>query len=218
MGRDIKIMVVGDTSVGKTCLLISYTSNSFPGEYVPTVFDNYSACAVVDDVPANLGLWDTAGSAEFEQLRPLSYPGTDVFIICFSIFQPQSFRNVYEQWYKEITQHCPNVPIVLVGTKADLRNVKSMVEELKKNNEEPITIAQGEHMAQEIGAMKYIECSAKTQLNLSSVFEEAVRCVINPQPVAGTGTPAKKTGEDSKTKKGSKGDKRGDKKDDCVVS
>lgn len=110
------------------------------------------------------------------------------------------------------------MPIVLVGTKADLRNVKSMVEELKKNNEEPITIAQGEHMAQEIGAMKYIECSAKTQLNLSSVFEEAVRCVINPQPVAGAGAPAKKTGEDSKTKKGAKGEKRGDKKDDCVVS
>ena len=110
------------------------------------------------------------------------------------------------------------MPIVLVGTKADLRNVKSMVEELKKNNEEPITIAQGEHMAQEIGAMKYIECSAKTQLNLSSVFEEAVRCVINPQPVAGAGAPAKKTSEDSKTKKGAKGDKRGDKKDDCVVS
>jgi GTPase SAR1 family protein len=111
------------------------------------------------------------------------------------------------------------VPIVLVGTKADLRNVKSMVDELKKNNEEPITIAQGEHMAQEIGAMKYIECSAKTQLNLSSVFEEAVRCVINPQPVPGTVTTAKKTGDDGKTKKASKGEKRnGDKKDDCVVS
>lgn len=215
MGRDIKIMVVGDTSVGKTCLLISYTSNSFPGEYVPTVFDNYSACAVVDDVPANLGLWDTAGSPEFEQLRPLSYPGTDVFIICFSIFQPQSFRNVYEKWYKEIEEHCPNVPIVLVGTKADLRSVKSMVDELKKVNEEPITVAQGEHMAQEIGAMKYIECSAKTQMNLSSVFEEAVRCVINPKPAGGAAPTAKKAGEDPKAKK-PKGDKN--KKDDCVVS
>lgn len=121
------------------------------------------------------------------------------------------------QWYKEISQHCPDVPIVLVGTKADLRSVKSMVDELKKNNEEPITVAQGEHMAQEIGAMKYIECSAKTQQNLSSVFEEAVRCVINPKPVGGANPAAKKTGDDSKVKK-PKGDKRGDKKDDCVVS
>lgn len=121
------------------------------------------------------------------------------------------------QWYKEINQHCPGVPIVLVGTKADLRGVKTMVDELKKNNEEPISVAQGEHMAQEIGAMKYIECSAKTQMNLSSVFEEAVRCVINPQPAPGAATTAKKTGEDTKGKK-PKGDKRGDKKDDCVVS
>lgn len=94
--------------------------------------------------------------------------------------------------------------------------MKGMVDELKKNNEEPITVAQGEHMAQEIGAMKYIECSAKTQLNLSSVFEEAVRCVINPQPAPGAGT-AKKAGDDG-SKKGAKGAKRGDKKDDCTIS
>jgi hypothetical protein len=92
-----------------------------------------------------------------------------------------------------------------------------MVDELKKNNEEPITIAQGEHMAQEIGAMKYIECSAKTQQNLSSVFEEAVRCVISPKPAPGTGPAAKKTGDEGKGKK-PKGDRKGDKKDDCVIS
>ena len=78
-------------------------------------------------------------------------------------------------------------------------------------------------MAQQIGAMKYIECSAKTQDNLSQVFEEAVRCVINPQPAPGTATAAKKAGEDAKGGKKAKGDKadkgeKGEKKEDCVIS
>eukprot|EP01121_Diplochlamys_sp_Union-15-3_P007139 TRINITY_DN1794_c0_g1_i2.p1 TRINITY_DN1794_c0_g1~~TRINITY_DN1794_c0_g1_i2.p1 ORF type:complete len:105 (-),score=10.18 TRINITY_DN1794_c0_g1_i2:68-382(-) len=92
--KDVKVMVVGDTAVGKTCLLISYTTNSFPGEHVPTVFDNYNANAVVDGLAVNLGLWDTAGSDEFKALRPLSYPGTDVFLICFSIHNVDSWKNV----------------------------------------------------------------------------------------------------------------------------
>jgi len=181
MGQDIKVMVVGDGNVGKTCLLISYTTNSFPGEYVPTVFDNYNANAIVDGVPVNLGLWDTAGSEEYNTLRPLSYPGTDVFIICFSIFSPTSFENVIKKWFPEIRQHMDTKPpIVLVGTKLDLRNKPAALESLRANGEEPISPEMGEQMRQEIGAYKYLECSALTQEGLAVVFEEAIRVVLFP--------------------------------------
>eukprot|EP00026_Physarum_polycephalum_P012395 Phypoly_transcript_12696.p1 GENE.Phypoly_transcript_12696~~Phypoly_transcript_12696.p1 ORF type:complete len:216 (-),score=39.79 Phypoly_transcript_12696:362-1009(-) len=181
MGQDIKVMVVGDGNVGKTCMLISYTTNSFPGEYVPTVFDNYNANAIVDGTPVNLGLWDTAGSDEYNTLRPLSYPGTDVFVICFSIFSPTSFENVLKKWHPEISQHMDaKPPILLVGTKSDLRNKQSAIDNLKSTGEEPISQEMGQQMKAEIGAYKYLECSALTQDGLATVFEEAIRVVLFP--------------------------------------
>ena len=175
MATDVKIMVVGDGSVGKTCMLISYTTNSFPGDYVPTVFDNYTANAVVNGNPVNLGLWDTAGSDEYNTLRPLSYPGTDVFIICFSLVSPATYENVKKKWHPEVTHFNPKTPIILVGTKLDLRNKPETLSSLKEAGLEPIPDDMGHKLAKEIGATVFLECSALDQTNLPQVFEEAVK-------------------------------------------
>jgi len=213
MAQDIKLMVVGDGSVGKTCLLISYTTNSFPGEYVPTVFDNYNANAIVEGNPVNLGLWDTAGSEEYDTLRPLSYPGTDVFLICFSVFSPESFESITRKWYPEITEHAPETPIILVGTKIDLRTKPEAIQSLKENNQEPITVKKGEELAKKMGAKRYLECSALTQEGLAKVFEEAVKVILFPNK----DSPSSEEPASSETKK-SKKSKDGSKKDkDCLI-
>eukprot|EP00727_Mastigamoeba_balamuthi_P006303 m51a1_g2293 putative ras-related c3 botulinum toxin substrate 1 isoform x2 (258) ;mRNA; f:415564-418324 len=256
MGLDIKVMVVGDSNVGKTCLLISYTTNSFPGEYVPTVFDNYSANAMVDGQAVSLGLWDTAGSEEYDSLRPLSYPGTDVFLVCFSLVEPETFARVRDKeydslrplsypgtdvflvcfslvepetfarvrdkWVPEIRASVETEPlIILVGTKSDLRNKPANIAVLKSMGQAPITAQQGEEMAKDLKAQKYMECSALTQDGLSAVFEESARLMLRNATEKEGGAP-EAAGEAGKGKDKSKKMKGGPGKDgkdnkDCVL-
>ena len=158
--------MVGDGAVGKTCLLISYTTNDFPKDYVPTVFDNYNATVMVEGQQINLGLWDTAGQEDYDRLRPLSYPQTNVFLTCFSVISKDSYANIQEKWIPEISHHAPGVPKLLIGTKSDLSDKRVVTKE------------EGEKLCKEIGGAKYIECSALTQDNLKMVFEEAIKAAL----------------------------------------
>ncbi|CAN1156823.1 Rac-like GTP-binding protein 3 [Linum perenne] len=127
--RFIKCVTVGDGAVGKTCMLICYTSNKFPTvevyfldfgagqDYIPTVFDNFSANVVVEGTTVNLGLWDTAGQEDYNRLRPLSYRGADVFVLTFSLVSRASYENIMKKWIPELQHYAPGIPVVLVGTK-----------------------------------------------------------------------------------------------------
>ncbi|VDN23785.1 unnamed protein product [Gongylonema pulchrum] len=158
--QTIKCVVVGDGAVGKTCLLISYTTNKFPSEYVPTVFDNYAVTVMIGGEPYTLGLFDTAGQEDYDRLRPLSYPQTD--------------------WVPEIAHHCTKTPFLLVGTQIDLRDDPLYIEKLAKIKQRPISFELGEKLAKELKAVKYVECSALTQKGLKNVFDEAILAALEP--------------------------------------
>lgn len=78
-----------------------------------------------------LALWDTAGQEDYDRLRPLSYPDTDVLLLCFAVDNPDSFENVTDKWAGELHAFCPKVPVVLVGTKTDLRHDNAAIKNLQ---------------------------------------------------------------------------------------
>jgi cell division control protein 42 len=92
--------------------------------------------------------------------------------VCFSVTSPASFENVREKWFPEVHHHCPGVPCLIVGTQTDLREDPSVREKLAKQKMTPVRKEDGERMAKELGAVKYVECSALTQYKLKDVFDE----------------------------------------------
>ncbi|KAL9700883.1 hypothetical protein quinque_004324 [Culex quinquefasciatus] len=146
-----KLVIVGDGACGKTCLLIVFSKDQFPEVYVPTVFENYVADIEVDGKQVELALWDTAGQEDYDRLRPLSYPDTDVILMCFSVDSPDSLENIPEKWTPE---------------------------ELAKMKQEPVKPQEGRAMAEKINAFAYLECSAKSKEGVREVFETATRAAL----------------------------------------
>lgn len=173
-----KLVIVGDGACGKTCLLTVFSKDRFPDVYIPTIFESSVANIEVDGNQVELALWDTAGQEDYDRLRPLSYPDTDVIVMCFSIDSPDSLHNIHKKWTPEVKHYCPNVPIILVGNKKDLRNDPAIVSELSKMKQSPVNTADGKAMAEKINAFNFLECSAKNMEGVREVFETATRAAL----------------------------------------
>ncbi|KAL4808619.1 GTP-binding protein rhoC [Aspergillus unguis] len=203
-----KFVVVGDGGCGKTCLLISYSQGYFPEKYVPTVFENYITQTIHrrSGKTVELALWDTAGQEEYDRLRPLSYPETDLLFVCFAIDCPASLENVMDKWYPEVLHFCPTTPIILVGLKSDLRNKRTCIELLKTQGLTPVMPEQGQAVASRMNA-SYVECSSKEMRGVDAVFQLAVDTVVSFEEQAWQPQPTGKGGN-SKPPVGKKVKKR----------
>jgi len=166
-----KLVIVGDGACGKTSLLCCFALGEFPKEYHPTVFENYVAEIRLDGKPVQLALWDTAGQEEYERLRPLSYSKSHVILIAFSVDTPDSLENVTVKWIEEVRSICgPDIPVLLVGLKTDLRPPAGSPEAARF-----VSTEKGRRVAAEIGARAYKECSSLKNEGVDDVFEAATR-------------------------------------------
>uniref|UniRef100_A0A8I5ZY60 Ras homolog family member D n=2 Tax=Rattus norvegicus TaxID=10116 RepID=A0A8I5ZY60_RAT len=147
--------------------------------YNPTVFERYNATLQMKGKPVRLQIWDTAGQDDYDRLRPLFYPDANVLLLCFDVTNPNSFDNVSNRWYPEVTHFCKGVPIIVVGCKIDLRKDKVLVNTLRKKRLEPVTYHRGHDMARSVGAVAYLECSARLHDNVEAVFQEAAEVALS---------------------------------------
>src|SRR3990167_7154079 len=138
----------------------------FPA-YTPTVFDNTETLIISSDLMARTSFWETAGKEGYSRIRTLSYPKTDVLVVLFSVVDQPSFINVKARWFVEARKYCPQTPILLVGTKSDLRG--------KQGNEWEVFRQQVDELLSELNLAGYVECSAKHGTGLRGVIDEAFR-------------------------------------------
>ncbi|ELP84140.1 Rho GTPase, putative [Entamoeba invadens IP1] len=176
-----KIVVNGMDTVGKSCLLHRYANQYFPDPQLPAVFDDDIRQMTYKDMTIKQVLKETYGNEGYPLIRPLCYLNTTCFVLCFSLVDQTSFDEIETIWIPEIKKNNQTTPIILVGTKSDLRDTKMVNRDNKS-----IQTENGIRLATEIGAMKYIECSALTNYNIDLVFEEAKKesaifIGINPQ-------------------------------------
>ena len=177
MEANIKCAVIGGPFVGKTSCIRSYINQKsdikkFEGK--DALIEYFSTSVKLNDgKEAQLQLWDTGRSEGSERARISVYPETDVIVIMFDLVRQDTMLDVESFWYQELSGHCPNIPVILVGTKLDLRDDKRYKKSAARYND-------GISLARRIKARKYLECSSTTLVGLDSVFQEAALVVLQP--------------------------------------
>jgi len=167
----LKLVLSGDGAVGKTSLA-QHASSDFGNQS-----SNYTLTKDYKDTLFNVSLVDTAGQDDFDSQRARCYEGADVIIISFSIIAHASYDHVQTKWVEESKKYAPNKPIVLVGTKKDLRDDQEMLKRLASRNLAPLTVQQGKALAKSIGAYAYFEVSCTDNKDVNELLVDCIRLI-----------------------------------------
>eukprot|EP01098_Paradermamoeba_levis_P007376 TRINITY_DN3042_c0_g1_i2.p1 TRINITY_DN3042_c0_g1~~TRINITY_DN3042_c0_g1_i2.p1 ORF type:complete len:209 (-),score=77.29 TRINITY_DN3042_c0_g1_i2:435-1061(-) len=153
-----KILLVGDGAVGKTTLITQVNQHREIEREGKRVYNpSNSPSDLIDG--NSFELVDSLGEEASDYERRMRFAAANVILICFSVISPSSFENVKYKWQTEVNGANPAAPMILVGTKSDLRNERRILERLEEKNLSPISTSQGEGLAKQIKAIGYVEVS-----------------------------------------------------------
>ncbi|KAJ8511441.1 hypothetical protein OPV22_001875 [Ensete ventricosum] len=160
----IKLLLIGDSGVGKSCLLLRFSDGSFTTSFITTIGIDFKIRTIeLDGKRIKLQIWDTAGQERFRTITTAYYRGAMGILLVYDVTDESSFNNI-RNWIRNIEQHASdNVNKILVGNKADMDESKRAV-----------PTAKGQALADEYG-IKFFETSAKTNLNVEQVFFSIAR-------------------------------------------
>ena len=164
----IKIMLLGESQIGKTSLIQRYVKNNFNLSYITTVGIDFQLKQIkMNNKSIKLQIWDTAGQERFKNITKSYFHSSDGFIVGYDITSRLSFTNV-STWLKEINDNAPEeIQKILIGNKCDL-------------NEREVTTEEGQKLAEESG-MKFFETSAKNDINVKETFESITKDILDVQ-------------------------------------
>ena len=207
-GENIKCTLIGDKNVGKTSMLLSYQTDTYPSEYVPTILDTYSKATTYNDKRINLQLYDIGGKQNLENFKGQGQIGTDVFLLCFAIDNRESFTSVSSKWMPQIRKYWLSSLssddnagdrkswwieplIILVGCKNDKSSTKSLLHEIRlrrpSRNKDPRASLESQGLVapkeaietkKQIGAYLYLECCSRIGTGITEIFNAAINAVL----------------------------------------
>mmetsp|Transcript_23192 Transcript_23192/g.30287 ORF Transcript_23192/g.30287 Transcript_23192/m.30287 type:complete len:205 (+) Transcript_23192:193-807(+) len=159
----LKLLMLGDTGVGKTCLLLRYSNDMFKSMYITTIGIDYKSKFIeVDSMKLRLQIWDTAGQERFRTITVSYFKGAHGIMLVYDITDRETFDNI-SHWITQIKEHADSkVTIVLVGNKSD------------KGEERQVQEEEGRALAESYN-VKFFETSAKDNLNVSEAYEQLAR-------------------------------------------
>ncbi|KAK3093826.1 hypothetical protein FSP39_020673 [Pinctada imbricata] len=176
MKKAIKCAVVGNGMVGKTSLAKLITMGKHPERYEATVFDQYEGCVSHAGKQYKLNVFDTTGEHDHKDLRCFCYRGSDVFVVCYSAIDRDSYESIKDFWIPEIRFLCrPKTPIILVATQTDANC----------EYDSKISTKEGIALAEEIGADHFAECSSSSCLGIHFVIEKTISSVLKKRQQTG---------------------------------